>query len=409
MNGRTRWALGVVLGIALILRLVNAFARPMNDAALAALPDQVEYLSLGRNLLHHHVLGFVDPRFGQFVRAYRTPGYPMLVAASGGSARAVQVVQALLDTSTVLAVFLIARRWLTDGTALLAAGIIAVDPFLIFFSGLILSETLFIAMLIWALWLTLWRRTYLWGALLLALAVLVRPSAMLLPVFIGSIALFANRTEVHPYPRWWPLPPATTLLLLVLAVLAPWAYRNYLVLGAPILTTTNSGITLHDGFHDGATGASDQRDIAAMAFLKFETTEVQRNQIFSSQARLWIYEHPSECLSLAMAKIARTWSPAPLSDEYSRPAYRAAGLLFSLPLDLLALFGLVRGRLPLAAKALLVLPALYFTAVHAASVGSLRYRLPAEPPMAILAASALAVLIPRTSRADAPSLLTTDH
>jgi hypothetical protein len=38
---------------------------------------------------------------------------------------------------------------------------------------------------------------------------------------------------------------------------------------------------------------------------------------------------------------------------------------------------------------LLMLPAVYFTLLHALSVGSLRYRIPAEVPMAVIAASAL--------------------
>jgi hypothetical protein len=39
----------------------------------------------------------------------------------------------------------------------------------------------------------------------------------------------------------------------------------------------------------------------------------------------------------------------------------------------------------------LLIPAIYFTAVHMLSVGSLRYRIPAEPPMAVIAASVAAL------------------
>jgi hypothetical protein len=38
-------------------------------------------------------------------------------------------------------------------------------------------------------------------------------------------------------------------------------------------------------------------------------------------------------------------------------------------------------------KIFLMLPAIYLTVVHAMSVGSLRYRMPAEAPMAVLAAA----------------------
>jgi hypothetical protein len=52
----------------------------------------------------------------------------------------------------------------------------------------------------------------------------------------------------------------------------------------------------------------------------------------------------------------------------------------------LVLLGLVTANLPRNVKLLLLSPALYFSIVHAATIGSLRYRIPAEPPMAILAA-----------------------
>src|SRR5207248_10822284 len=97
-------------------------------------------------------------------------------------------------------------------------------------------------------------------------------------------------------------------------------------------------------------------------------------------------------LHLAILTIARTWSPIPLSAEYGRRhLYVIVGVLYSVPLDLLVLAGLVTARaLGRPVKVLLMLPALYFTVVHAISVGSLRYRLPAEVPMAVIGASVFA-------------------
>src|SRR5256885_11354517 len=117
---RDRLKIGVVLGMALALRLVWALAQPADDAAIDRLPDQREYLVLARNLLHGQGLKFYDPRFGDEVYAFRTPGYPLLIAVCGGNVRAVRLAQAVIDTSTVLAVYLLARRWLPTGAALFA-------------------------------------------------------------------------------------------------------------------------------------------------------------------------------------------------------------------------------------------------------------------------------------------------
>ena len=90
--------------------------------------------------------------------------------------------------------------------------------------------------------------------------------------------------------------------------------------------------------------------------------------------------------------MARTWSPVPLSSEYGSRRNVIVAALYIIPLLLLVVLGLCRGPLSVSAKVLLVLPAIYFTAAHAVSVGSLRYRLPADVPMAVVAASAVGVL-----------------
>src|SRR5262249_10839062 len=169
-----------------LMRLGWGVSRPgqLDDS----LPDQQEYLSLGKSLLREGQLKFYDARFYQEVYAYRTPGYPLLIAACGGSVRAVRAVQAVLDTSTVLATYLLARRWLVHGAAWLAAALMAFNPFLIYFSGLILSETLFTAMLVWGAVLLVRQCNYMWGGIVLALSVLVRPAAVALPIGMGIIS-----------------------------------------------------------------------------------------------------------------------------------------------------------------------------------------------------------------------------
>lgn len=171
--------------------------------------------------------------------------------------------------------------------------------------------------------------------------------------------------------------------------LFPWAARNTDVTGAWIWTTTNEGITRYDGFNPDATGASDQRFVSAMPWTR-DMTEVERSQYFARLADDWMADHPVQSIELAVVKMARTWSPVPLSQRFgSRMVYVIVGLCFSLLLDLLAIGGLLSGRLAWPVKILLVLPALYFTVASALSVGSLRYLVPAEPPMTILAAAAL--------------------
>jgi hypothetical protein len=398
--------LACVLLVALGLRLGWGLTRPTSDSALDVLPDQREYLALARNLLHGRGLWFLDRRFSDTVYAFRTPGYPLLVAACGANVRMIRAVQAGLDTLGVLAVFLLAgrfcaieqRRWAPT----LAALLVAVNPYLIYFSGLILSETLFTAMLIWGMVLLVWGRggraatwaamwTWLAGVLLLVFSVLVRPSAIALPVGLGLAAAFVNRTGSEAYHQpagtraRWPLPIGTTIVLLTLLVLLPWTLRNVHVLNRWVWLDTNSGITLYDGYNPDATGGSDQSFLTREPELQV-LGEVDRSDYLTQKALWYARTHPRRAMELAVAKLARTGSPLPLSAEFGRPVYRIIALAYSLPFDVLVVLGVLFGRLPRAAKVLLLLPAIYISTVHALTVGSLRYRIPAEPPMAVIAA-----------------------
>jgi len=376
-------ALYALLLLAFLLRLGWGIAQKSTPESLAKLPDQQEYLALGQNLLSHGALFFHDDRFNQDVYAFRTPGYPAFVAACTANPLLIRIAQAIIDTSAVAAIYLLARIWLTPTAGLFAAALIAINPWFIYFSGLILSETLFTACLVWSVLLLTTRKLGWAGCALLALSALIRPSAIGLAVVLPLVALFLNRPARRAYHL-----PAAGVLFLILALL-PWAYRNHRVVGKWIWTTTNAGITLYDGFNPSATGASDQTFVKTMPELS-TMTEVERNHYLSSLAWKYVENNSERLVPLTLKKLIRMWSPMPLSSQYSNPAYVAIGLLYTVPFFVLVLMGLIRPNVSTATKMLLIAPAVYFTVIHALSVGSLRYRIPADAPMAVLAAAALA-------------------
>ncbi len=402
--------LPTLLLAALALRLACAFITPSDDNTLQRLPDQVGYLDLARNLLHQQSLVRVDPRFDDLVYAGRMPLYPLFLAFCGANVIAIRAAQAILDTSTVLAVYLLARNVLTRRPSLLAAAFVAFNPFLIFFSSLILTETLFTSMLAWAMVLLTRHIPLLWGGLLLASSILVRPSAIALPVILGIAAAFLPHHQRSPRHTLWTLPVGSAMLLLTLLALLPWALRNHALLGQWVWTTTDAGFVAFDGFNDQATGASDQKELSSLEWNRQlrRLTEIQRSQLLQRHARQWAAQtaarDPFRLLKLSAIKVARTWSPVPLSHDFSSPRNTLIALLFSLPFYFLVICGLSKNNLPLPFKTLLLLPAIYFTIVHALSVGSLRYRVPTEPLLAVLAAAgAVAVLKPRQPLAPRPS------
>ena len=393
---RERWPLkrlAALLLIALGLRVGLSLALPIN---LDALPDQIEYLDLAKSVLSGNGFVAVDARYAtdQTLYAQRTPGYPLFVAACGANVTAVRLAQAIIDTLTVLAGVVLARRWLGNGASLLAGGFVAVNPFLIYFSTLVLSETLYTALLAWGVVgvARVGGRGGKWwwaGMVLLALGVYVRPSGLGLAVVLGLVSAFLPGRHPFALRSRWPLPAGLTSIAIVGLVLLPWAIRNRLVLGEWVWTTTNGGITLYDGWNpDNTTGGSDQSFVQRMPQLGL-MNEVERSAYLQGKAVEAVRERPGRAIVLALKKLARTWSPVPLSED--RPLYWAVGLAYFVPLFLLAIVGLLTD-LPRPAKALLLAPAVYFSVIHLLSVGSLRYRLPADPQLAVLAAAGLSGL-----------------
>lgn len=370
------------------MRIGLALRQPVN---LDQLPDQREYLSLAQNLRDQHSLFFIDPRFDQKVYAYRMPGYPAflaLIPAKLPWVLTARIVQILLDLSTIFAIALTAQRaGGSSAVAVTAAALIAINPFYNYFTSLILSETLFAALLAWGIYCFVRRMSWL-AVLLLIAACYVRPTGLPLLPALALVAAPANHYKATAYRITSHLRQAVLASAAMFVCLAPWAWRNHNILGVSVWTTTNGGITSYDGFHPGASGGSDQQFVGGMPQLR-SMNELQRSEYLAGQARKWIGGHWSEIPALTARKILRGWSPLPLSREFGRPIYRAISVCYELPFDLFCLVGFFSPRLPRQVKMLLTTPAIVVTLAQAITVGSIRYRMPAEAPLALVAAVGL--------------------
>jgi hypothetical protein len=389
----------VIMTVALVLRLAYGLSRPADAGWLASLPDQAEYHAIATSLLQGEGLAFTDPRFGQQVLAFRAPGYPLFLAALGADVFWVRIAQALLDTSTVLAVYLLVSRLMPSSRygPMIAGGLVAVHPLLVQFSSFLLTETLTTALLAWGVYLlsTRSRLATLVAALLLAAAAMTRPS-------FWPIALLLVGGRILTLPISWRqrLGVSAAAALTMLALALPWATRNALALGHPIFTTTNAGITAYDGFNPDADGSSNQHVfLQDMPYLS-RMSELDRDAYLGSQAAAYVREYPSHLPRLTATKLARTFTPVPLAAENRTVLYWAVGLGFLLPLLLAAAAGVVRSAIAPRHRLLLLVPVAVVALTHALSVGSMRYRIPVEPMLCVLAAGWL--VAPRRGPAAAP-------
>jgi 4-amino-4-deoxy-L-arabinose transferase-like glycosyltransferase len=336
----------------------------------------------------------------------RMPGYPAFVAASiqvakvlGVPERDHLIARILMAGVGTLACGLVAwLGWmLFDGpTGLLAAAITAIAPPLVGFSVILLSETLFAATLLVSLLcmarlVTLagrgaaFGRLAVWSALTglaVGAAVYVRPSWLL--VAICFAVLFAAW-----FGRRRPLREGLALAAIVVALaygsLVPWAYRNHAVTGHWIWTTLWVGPSLYDGFNPQATGESNM-EFFEQDRLMDRMTEFDVDHYYRDKAWQFVRDHPRKALGLTFDKIARFWMPWPNAPQFSGLAPRLAIAIYFVPAVLAALCGWMFGPRNYWGWVLTWGPILYFAAIHAVFLGSLRYRLPAEYPLCIAAA-----------------------
>jgi len=137
------------------------------------------------------------------------------------------------------------------------------------------------------------RRAALAG-LMLGLAILVRSTAVLLPIAIGLWLLLAYRDRLS-------LKVAVTFVAVAYLVLVPWLVRNEVVMKT-LAISTNGGYTLWLGDNPHATGGNAVTKEHPRWDLHSTAREVRDNQQRTKRALFFITHHPGQWLSLIPAK-----------------------------------------------------------------------------------------------------------
>jgi 4-amino-4-deoxy-L-arabinose transferase-like glycosyltransferase len=358
--------------------------------------DEPDYVSLAHNLssLHLYSSDGVHPT------AYRSPGYPLLmsaVALVSESPTAYRLMNASLLGATVVLVYLLGRLLVSPGVALIAAGVFALNPLAVYTAAFIYPQTL--------------AGVLLCGALLVALPVGLRGDhrSRLRPALAGL--LFGVLAVTTPPVAAAGLVTAAWLArrarlltgIMVIAVMAVpvaiWTARNFATLEAVIPVSTNTGGNLLLGNSDGTQPDSGTlSDISAYTDRVRQSTanEAERDRLYREEAVAWVRGHPTEALRLFGQKLVHHFSVSePMRSQGGTNSYQVLLLAVSfLPVLALALLRLVptaTGRLH-PGEGLLAASYAAVTFTIAVAVTRLRYRVPLEPLLALLAASSASAL-----------------
>jgi 4-amino-4-deoxy-L-arabinose transferase-like glycosyltransferase len=396
----------IILLMGLLLRIAAAIVidQQVNTAGRTFLieGDANRYWELAQDIAAGEDYSIYQPPR----RVLNTPGFPLLLAAIikvfGSTVFAASLVMAVIGTGCCWLTWLLAKSLTDETTALWAMLLVAVSPLQIGSNVQILSETQFTFGLLVCL-ITLARllkqpreasssRIALTNGILTGLTVLVRPGWLLWTgISAGIVVLFGQMTFAKKI--------LCSVLIFAGCFLAllPWAWRNHEVTGHWIFTSLWSGPSLYDGLHEGATGASD------MEFFDRENvlatmSEYDANAHYKQRAINFVMSNPGRTLDLAFIKAGRYLSPSLNAAGFSGGPFSAYCTIWYLLLTLLTLAGANDLRRKLSVVALLAAPFLQFLLVHMVFVGSIRYRLPVEFPLSILAAQGLVALWLRWNR-----------
>ena len=372
-----------IILLTLLAALVRVVFVGLTSSDSLRYPDAVEYLDIARHIVEGR--GFVTADGKLYARG---PAYPLFLSAHlvvfGDHELPIRVTQALLGALVVPLTWLLARRVASPTGAFLASLYVALDPFLIYFTGLLLVETLYVLLLGLQVLLLLRLAEGHRFRDAVALGAVAAVSALLHAGHLASLGLMA---VVLPFlitgARRWAL--LAVYVVSATATLFPWIMRNGELSGRFLPVTAKLGRDLFESIGPGATGGP------ATEYVRWPTGlpggELARDEALKKECWRAVREEPGRVLGLVPSKFARFWNPVPNYEKFRQPLYLVAATGASLPLFVLGRLGaglLLRRNLR-TGIVFLFFP-IAICVLHLVFVGSVRYRLPLHPVLAAIAA-----------------------
>jgi 4-amino-4-deoxy-L-arabinose transferase-like glycosyltransferase len=334
----------------------------------------------------------------------RTPVYPLFLALCyklfGHSYHAVSYVQAFIGAASIPLTYWLTLQFAGAGSALVAAGLLAVHPVLIYSALRLYNEFLYtpllllaILSLVFALRQPTMRRFGLAGGLL-AIANLCRPPMMLFPFFLPLL-----------FPMNWSLKRKLRMGLAYLAAVivttAPWTYHNFRLHQAFIPYASGSSVLLWQGtpefYHlTRSRTLADvwKNELQAANNGGYDPWTPAGDRYYSALSFKSIRQEPLLYCRYSIQKALYYWIGNPDIDwdwperslfkfkplmAYYQDERRAWGILIARTLPFFAALSLVILRHRIKALWPLISICLYFTLLHALTYPEVRHSEPLQP------------------------------
>jgi 4-amino-4-deoxy-L-arabinose transferase-like glycosyltransferase len=406
--GLAVWAL---LAVALVLRLGYVAATP--DYSIVH--DARDYDYHARSIARGEGYGLSY----ELPTAFRPPGWSFLLAGVydvAGVARdgvderlpPARIVLAFIGTLAVALIGVIAAQLWGRREALAALALGAVYLPLILIGGALMSEPLFVVLMLGSLAaaLQLRRSRHKLGWALVAgfvagLAILTRANGLvlLLPLAVGA-------WDLRPRWTWRALAPPALLVVVALATVAPWTIRNAVELHSFVPVSTQLGSALAGTYNDDA--RLDRENPASWRSLRRidelrsiygqvgTIPEAELEKQLRHASFEYIRDHPAYVGTVAFWTTRRMlelggldWARHTYSTVSVGPDWANAGVICFWVIALLAVAGAFTVRARRTPPFVWAVPLLMYLSVVVLVVETPRYRSPIDPFVILLAALAV--------------------
>jgi 4-amino-4-deoxy-L-arabinose transferase-like glycosyltransferase len=241
---------------------------------------------------------------------------------------------ALVGAALAVVTWALAAQGLSRTRARLAGLLVAVHPGLVAYAALVMTEPLAALLTLAAFWVALAGKRPKWslvaGGLVLGVAALVRPQALLCAPFLacrvvrereGGLSLPSLLSSRLPSFLVRPLQvvaPAVLACACALVVVLPWTVRNCRVMDGCALVSTNAGWNLAIGAFPRATGRFET--LRSSDGCREVTGQVQQDRCWLHYGLDQIRAHPWRWAKLVPAKLGYTFDHESFPIEYLHEA-----------------------------------------------------------------------------------------
>ena len=352
--------------------------------------DERTYLTWGTQYLPSGRVGFSPFRMHLFFHPPLDPYFIAVLQKLPGGLAAVQWVQVLLSALLVPAVGRVGARAFGERTGLVAAGITAAFPELIWFAPHFWSETVMLFLLWWSFERVLEADTTgrtlpaVLGGVLLGLTALTRETVL---YFAPLAALWLAWRATRPGAR---LRGAAFLAAAVLTV-APWTLRNWIVFRTFIPVSTSAGLNLWQG------NVAQTREEVYDEYFSVDGRIDQYRYATHKGVEAILARQPWWIFEKFVAEMPHFWGDSQTLIHLRRRAYGERAPTFTwtaaaiVVLPYLAVLGLFAVGLALTPtdrrRGLVAGFVAYYVLLHVVAYGFPRYRLPILPAVFLFAAA----------------------